>query len=662
VTYLSLVLRQGAHPSAGRGPDVGHEMALPVPEAEGAGNSRAFQRQVSERSSGIPLTLVASDLADPTADEAKYNHEQTQDVFHAILQNRGVKTVSRAIYVQDGDPDEHHERVAVSSRILARLKDRGVHGIRTFRIMLHNMDLNDDGKVMGRTFEGALAHMGVRLKFAEYEQLIALFGREAENREDDEMVIDYVHFLACGSSNWSTQREEVVQEAYDCLGELCPGGVLTISAIQTQFKPQALTGNLVPNLVEHQSAQEFLAQWNASVIGPDGVVTWTDFLDYYLDVSLWFENDSGFCRFVCNCWGIDMDDWLAKKIFRRYATGEDEDTMPAKDFIRMLDELDPSITEEEAMAWYEAIDEDDSGEVDLDEFLQSKVLKVKRLFDQYDVDNTRNVGEECLSEILHSLNEAITPEEAKALYAYADMDGNGDISFNEFLENNLLKMLQIFDEFAHDRRRSFNEAQMKQLLRKLDPYLDDYDIHQVYKAIDADGGGTISFIEFVESHVLRAKMLFDRYDTDRSRTLTQFKFRELMFDMDETLTTSQMEAIYTLVADHNTGKVHLGGFLNPNIVKLKLLFDKYDKDGSRYLDHTEFNRMLKELFKSTPERDVDMLHSELCPPGTDQGITFTGYIQRYKEIQRLHDLMQLAKRRHAREKARSKGLIFRQEA
>jgi len=258
------------------------------------------------------------------------------------------------------------------------------------------------------------------------------------------------------------------------------------------------------------------------------------------------------------------------------------------------------------------------------------------------------------------LNGAITEAEAKALYQYSDMDGNGEISFNEFLENNLLKMLQIFDEFAHDRRRSFNEAQMKQLLRKLDPYLDDYDIHQIYKAIDIDGGGTISFIEFVESHVLRAKILFDRYDTDRSRTLTQFKFRELMFDMDEGLTTTQMEAIYTLVADHNTGKVTLGGFLNPNIVKLKLLFDKYDQDGSRYLDSSEFNKMLKELYKSTPERDIDMLQSELYPPGSDQGITFTQYIQRFKEIQRTHDLAQLAKRRLARQKARSKGLIYRQ--
>lgn len=638
---------------------------LVSPSDGGASNRSSLLSpgMMTPRSAKLSLTLVASDLINPDADEAIFNHEQTQDALCAVLKHRGVYTDSRAPYVAQGDPPESHERLAVATRILGRLKDRGVHGVRHFRIMLHNMDLHDDGRVMGRTFEGALAHMGVRLRLAEYEQLLTLFGSEggwSDVADSDQRVVDYVHFLACGCSNWSTQREEVVQEAYASLSDTCAGGVLTIAAIQLQFKPQALTSELVPNMVEHDSAQEFLAQWNASVIGADGLVSWTIFLDYYLDASLWFDNDASFCRYVCNCWGIDMDDWLAKKVFRQFATNEDEpDTLPAKDFIRMLDELDGTITEEEAMAWYEAIDEDDSGDVSLEEFLQSKVLKVKRLFDRFDRGNTRTVREEEMMQILRSLNDVISEEEAQALYEYSDMDGNGEISFNEFLENSLLKMLQIFDEFANDRQRSFNEAQMKQLLRKLDPDLDDYDIQQIYKAIDVDGGGTISFIEFVESHVLRAKILFDRYDIDRSRHLTQFKFRELMFDMDESLTTNEMEAIYTLVADHNTGKVHLGGFLNPNIVRLKLLFDKYDQDRDRELDRDEFGRMLKELYKDTSEREINLLQEELLLSGMAQGITFTVYIQRFKEIQRHHDLMLLAKRRHARQKARSKGLIYR---
>lgn len=614
--------------------------------------------QLKDRASVNNIVLTFADLKDPSEHDARRNHEQSQEMLMSVLKHRGFATNSQgAIFVEeDHDPIEH-ERLAMSKKILGRLKEKGIHGIRTFRLMLHTMDMERDGTCLGRTFEGALAHMGVRLRFNEYNVLMDLFHTGDEESE----MVDYVKLLSYGCSNWSSQRQEVVQEAYDFLREFCTGKLLTVACIEIKFKPEALNSELVPELVDHHSAQEFLSQWSNSVVGADGIVTWLDFVDYYLDVSLCFDQEQGFCQFVCKSWGIDMDDWLAKKVFKKYATDEDEDTLNAQDFIRMLDELDKSITEEEAMAWYEAIDEDDSGEVSLEEFLQSKVLKVKRLFDQYDVHETRNADLEIFKEILTSLNPAITDEEVVALYHYVDMDGNGDISFMEFLENNMLKMLQIFDEFDHHRTRSFNEAQMKMLLRKLDPYLDDYDIHSIYKAIDTDGSGSISFVEFVESHVLRAKLLFDRYDTDRSRTLTQFKFRELMFDMDGTLTTSQMEAIYNLVADQNSGKVHLGGFLNPNIVKLKLLFDKFDADRSRYLDAEEFRDMLQELYKGTSDNDIQQIQYTVCPPGSEQGITFTQYIQRFKEISRKHDLLQLAQRRLEREKRKAKGLALKKD-
>jgi Ca2+-binding EF-hand superfamily protein len=356
-----------------------------------------------------------------------------------------------------------------------------------------------------------------------------------------------------------------------------------------------------------------------------------------------------------------MDDWLAKKMFKSYVTCDYENVLSSNDFKRMLEELDPTVSAEEADAWFHAIDEDDSGEVSLEEFLNSKVLKVKRLFDQYDVDNSRTAAKDEMIQILRSLNDQITPEEADSLYQYADLDGNGEISFAEFLENNLLKMLQIFDEFDTDRKREFNESQMKILIKKLDPFLDDSDVHQMYKAIDTDGGGSVSFTEFVESHVLRAKSLFDRYDIDRSRALTQFKFRELMLDMDSTLTVQHMEVIYNLVSNPNTGKVHLGGFLNPNIVKLKLLFDKYDQDRSRALDQSEFKQMLHELFKSATEKDIEELQRTIIPAGIEVEVSLTEYIERFKEIQRKHDLIQLAKRRQAREKARKLGLKYEQD-
>jgi len=608
------------------------------------------------------MVVTANDLQTSTNQDAHADHERSQDILQQVMQRRGVNVEVRAPYVASSmengaivvpgaDASDDARRMEFTHRIFNRLKERGIHGIRTLRVMLHNMDVEGKGQLPSRTFEGALTHMGIRLRPQEHEILLKLFGTS----HPIDRHISYVQFLAHGVGNWATARLEAVQEAYDYLCGKSVAGILTVDVIEKQFNTLSLTTDLCPLLVAHSALEEFLKQWSDSVLSADGVITWVDFLDYYLDVSWCFSSHHDFCSYVCKSWSIDMDDWLAKKVFRRYAT-DNEDTLPVDDFLRMLHELDPGITEEEARAWYIALDEDGSGEVDLQEFLSSKVLTVKRLFDKFDPECRRVVDMEQMICILESFNASISREDAIAVYHCADLDGNGDVSFTEFLENNLLKLLQIFDMFDRDRGGDINEAEIKQLLRNQDPYLDDNEIHRVYKAIDTDGGGSISFAEFCESQVIRAKSLFDRYDIDGSRALTQFKFQELMFDMDSTLTTAEMEAIYNLVVDHTSGKVTLGGFLKPNIVKLKMLFDKYDRDRSRHLDVDEFKLMLKELFKSASEKEIDDLQRFACD--AELGINFTQYIHCFKELSRKHDTMQLAKKRLAREKAKSKGLFF----
>jgi len=641
-------------------------------------HSRAAQRQDTDDRLALSLnpaaiklqslgsmTLTAEDLKNAKDENNHENHERSQDILQAVMRRRGIIQKARAPFVarsaqsfasseatKDDPERDDARRVEFTQRIFNRLKERGIHGIRTLRIMMHNMDEEGAGLLPGRHFEGALTHMGIRLKISEYHILLEIYGVLVES----EQKVDYVRFLAHGVGNWAQPRLEVCHEAYNYLSSNCRGRQLTHDIMERKFNTLALTPDLCPGVDHHTSCEEFLKQWSDGVLSADGVVSWVDFLDYYLDVSWCFQSHHAFCQYVCSSWNIDMDDWLAKKVFRKYVGEDMDDGLPVEDFLLMLRELDPSIKQPEAIAWYGAIDEDDSGVVDLEEFISSKVLKVKRLFDSFDVDKSGTVDQEEMICILKSLNDSIGKDEALALYQYADLDGNGDISFQEFLENNLLKLLQVFEEFDKNRGGDLNEAEMKQLLRKQDPLLDDYDISQIYKAIDTDGGGSVSFLEFCESQVLRAKMLFDRYDIDKSRALTQFKFRELMLDMDGSLTATHMEAIYNLVADQNSGKVFLGGFLNPNIVKLKLMFDKYDQDKSRALDSDEFKCMLKDLFKRADPRDIEELHRSVCGEGKE--ITFTMYIQRYKEISRKYDLMQLAKKRKARQKAKNQGLVY----
>eukprot|EP00929_Paragymnodinium_shiwhaense_P076350 TRINITY_DN39236_c0_g1_i1.p1 TRINITY_DN39236_c0_g1~~TRINITY_DN39236_c0_g1_i1.p1 ORF type:complete len:666 (+),score=170.05 TRINITY_DN39236_c0_g1_i1:83-2080(+) len=643
---------------------------------EGAGENAETALQVPEKDDGR-MIVTAIDLKTRFFEDEQSCHERSQDILRRVLQRRGVSRpdldapyVARAPLalapippdnelhipgcVPEVDvsltPDEHRNQL--TDRIFGQLKERGIHGIRTLRVMLHNMDLEGSGMLAARTFEGALTHMGIRLRVAEYEMFCKHF-QAVGSLEPDIMIVDYARFLAHGLGNWASLRLDVVEEAYSTLCDQCPGGLLTIDRVERSFNPIALTEELCPNLAQTSGVEEFLKQWSDGMLNADGVVTWIDFLDYYLDVSWCFESHHDFCQYVCQSWKLDIDDWLAKKVFRKYANS-DADELVYDDFLKMLAELDPSLKAEEAHAWYKSIDEDNSGVVDVNEFINSKVLKVKRLFDHHDTDKSRTVDPDEMVSILQSLNERISKEEARCLYQYVDLDGNGHISFTEFLENDLLRLLNMFDSFNGTRSGELYEAQLKRLLRAQDPMLDDYDLHTIYRAIDTDGGGTVSFIEFCDSHVLRAKSLFDKYDIDRSRSLTQFKFRELLLDLDGNLNEGEIDAIYRLVSDANSQKVFLGGFLSPNVTKVKILFDKYNRDSGHRLKPDQFKAMLRDLFKNVTDKDVELIGNEFCP----HNITLTEYVQAYKDIHRKYDMLVLARRRAAREKAQRMGLVW----
>jgi len=100
-------------------------------------------------------------------------------------------------------------------------------------------------------------------------------------------------------------------------------------------------------------------------------------------------------------------------------------------------------------------------------------------------------------------------------------------------------------------------------------------------------------------------------------------------------------------------------FMTLNIVKLKLLFDKYDVNRNRVLHKSEFCAMLQELFKLAPQKDVEKL-AEVCSPKggwtgvtTDRGmpgITLAEYIQAYRDIFRSYEVLELAMRKQQRQK------------
>jgi len=612
----------------------------------------------------MPLTL--QDL-ESFVGNAEETFERSQDLFQKMLKHTGIRSNSRAQW--SGLPHQtlsdeaslHERRTEFSRKIWKSLwSNQGIYSARILRTMLHAMDTDNNGILSSHCVEGALTQNGLRIKTSEVEVLRELF--QAPSVRDTEFPIDYVLFLAYGYRNWSKRREEATEEAFEFLSSKCPAGILQMRALFKELKAKELTPELYPALqgAEHDAGSAFLRQWGECMAGTDGTITWEEFCFHYLDLSTCFDRDAEYVSFVLRSFGLDPDDWLAKRVFRTFAPpGYDADVLPPQEFTRMLKVFYSDISEEEAYAWYECMDEDRTGQVSLEEFIECKVLKAKRLFDDYVADPERNASKEEMVVILRSLCPTLSVEEAVVLYQYADLDGNGSIDFIEFLENQLLKMLQVYDQSNKGKstRKNFSEEEMAAIMKKLDPGLDAPEIQAIYKAVDTDGSGSISFVEFCQSQVLRAKSLFDRYDLDRSRTLTQIKFLEMLRFFDSGFTEDEEKAICDLVMNHQTGKVSLSSFLNHNIIKLKLLFDKYDRDRGRSLDRGEFKVMLQELFTSD-ERDVETLINQVCPADETGGISFLQYVSSFKELSKRHDALVLARKRKEREKAKAKGLSY----
>mmetsp|Transcript_28111 Transcript_28111/g.64938 ORF Transcript_28111/g.64938 Transcript_28111/m.64938 type:complete len:677 (-) Transcript_28111:175-2205(-) len=583
----------------------------------------------------IGAFLTSNDIVNPVPHEEPEVHRRSQEMFTQVCRHRGLDTRGNLAY--DDSQQFWRERL-VAVELLDAVRQRGIHGLHMTRVWLHSMDSGKTGTCSVQTCVGAFANLGIRLTPHQAKYLQEFFHVQGKALN----VINYVRLLAHGYSNWSRTREDAVREAYTTLVASCPGSTLTLECLQRLFCPDALHGCLVPELREHSehSFIMFQTQWNSSMVGADGVVTWSDFIDYYLDVSSSMGSDKDFCQYVCHSWGINVDDWLAKCLFQQYSgRGKEDDSLCKEEFLHMIQTLDPSISQEEGLTWFRCIDTDSSGEVSLPEFLQSQVLQAKRLFDIFDVDCHRTVGQQQMIQILRTLNSTIDEVEAVALYRYADLDGNGNVSFSEFLENHLLQMLKIFDSFNGGlHTRCITEAETKSFLRKLDLDLTAMEVQVLYRAIDWDHAGAVSFVKFVESQVLRAKLLFQRFDVGKQHALTFIKFRDLLHSLDAGFPDDEVDAIYRLVREPSDWKVHLTGFMSPNIVKLKLIFDKNDKQRRRILTSQEFSALLQELFSLSSERESEAL-LRIVPLSASRGVTLRDLVWHFEDLCRACDLI-----------------------
>lgn len=138
------------------------------------------------------------------------------------------------------------------------------------------------------------------------------------------------------------------------------------------------------------------------------------------------------------------------------------------------------------------------------------VEELTEAFHTFDLDKDGRITEVELIAVLKQLGFVFSPEDVRGMMRAADVDGNGSIDLDEFLQINaaancldsedstqLLK--EVFEVFDKDKNGVISPEELREALMHLVPSeqpLSVDDCRQMIQRVDANGDGVVDFPEF----------------------------------------------------------------------------------------------------------------------------------------------------------------------
>jgi len=243
-----------------------------------------------------------TEFAGVTTGDDDSRSEMGENIFSFRLSDSPDAAVDNRVF-QEMTPE------VIIQKIRDIVNKRGNYAIRGLGRSFRIMDDAGDGALSRPDFKWGLHDYGVHLSDEEFDFIMDFFDK------NDDGTISFDEFLVTIRGAMNDRRKEFVAMAYQLLDKNGDQRV-TISDIAAAYdvseNPEVISGEKTPE----EALREFMEQWDTQE--KDGIVTYSEFLEYYRDVSASVDDDDYFELMMRNAWHISGGEgWCENTSCRR---------------------------------------------------------------------------------------------------------------------------------------------------------------------------------------------------------------------------------------------------------------------------------------------------------------------------------------------------------
>ncbi|XP_061171967.1 uncharacterized protein LOC133181492 [Saccostrea echinata] len=267
------------------------------------------------------------------------------------------------------------------------------------------------------------------------------------------------------------------------------------------------------------------------------------------------------------------------------------------------------------------------------ELSEEQIKEFRVAFSLFDKDNDGSINTKELGIVMRSLGQNPSVTELRAMVDEVDLDGNGVIDFEEFLEmivkemkktDTEEEMREAFSIFDRSGNGYINAQELKYGMFYMGERLTDEEVDEMMKEADRDGDGRITFEEF--------RAVFDLFDGSQNEVISIKNLEHVLKTIGKQPSSRELKDMIRVVDPTGKGEISFEDFIkvmskqirnSDKEAELMEAFRAFDTNRSGYISAGELRTVMTNMGEKMTEEQIDGMISEI-DSNRDGKINFDG--------------------------------------